>query len=42
MLQTRGFGNDREERTCYFMIGPEEVAALVENNSDDLVVTRGF
>jgi hypothetical protein len=42
LLQTCGFATDREERTCCFMTGPEEIAVLVENNSDDVLITRGF
>jgi hypothetical protein len=42
VLQTNGFVIDREELTCCFMIGPEEITALLVNNSDDVLVARDF
>jgi hypothetical protein len=42
LLQTSGFFIDREEITCCFMIGAEEIAALLVNNSDYVLVARDF
>jgi hypothetical protein len=42
LLQPSGFVIDREEITCCFMIGPEEIASLFVNNSDDVLVARKF
>jgi hypothetical protein len=42
LLQTSGFFIDREEITCCFMIGPEEIAALLVNNSDDVLEGKYF